>query len=173
MNSALRICLLLSVISVIAACGGGGGGGGSGSATASISASPTTIDTGDVINTRVEVGDADDNGIIVKIRMPSGLGYVKDSATLKVDGKESRRTPNFNVTASGFRYVVFFLSKASLGKGNFGEINLQFEGVKAVTSGEIALDVDLNNPLIPNEIEFIAARPEFTAEEQIGIRVRG
>ena len=179
---------LLSFLGIFAAaltvvgCGGGGGGGDDfvGAALVSIRLQPNVIDTGDRTLVTTAVGAIHQNGIALKFRFPTGLQYVSGSATLEVDDQEIDLTPTFNQTDSNDRYsyVVFFLKQALFAPagesydGQFGNITFQLEGVSSVSSGEVAVDPDVNDPKQPDAAEFDVNSPEFEAEDQADIEVR-
>lgn len=164
---------VLSSLLVCAGCGGGGGGSDFiGAAYVSISTTPSAIDSGDRTRTRIQISEVHEDGIILKIRFPAGLVYVRDSAFLELPGQQIDIGPARNVEAGNYRYLVFFFSRGQFAPYNYGELIFQLQGISAVSDGRIEVDADVDDPLIDNSVEFDPKNPEFTAEADAYIRVK-
>jgi hypothetical protein len=167
--------LALFALPLLTACGGGGGGDDedfAGAGNASMRVTPTTIDIGDRAQIRIEISQINEDGIIVKIRMPEGIRYVPDTAQLLVDGDETDLTPDRDVLVDDDVFVVFFLEQEDFDDDFRGVLELQIKGLEKVSSGDIEVDIDVDDPLIPNDIEFDPEEPEFQAEDSVTISVR-
>jgi hypothetical protein len=178
--------LLLSATLVcttyLSACGGGGGGGGDafyGAANVNVNTTPSRIDSGDRTQVSMELSDVHENGIAVKIRVPSGLRYVTASSFLLIDEKEIDVTPKVieTIEAEELTYVVFYLTQAQFRRssqqynGESGTLIIQLEGRRAVIDGEIEVDPDVDDPNEDNQVEFDINNPEFVAEGSASIQV--
>ncbi len=172
----------LAACTTLAACGGGGGSSDTfvGAADASISTTPSTIDSGDRTEVSIELWNVHENGVMVKVRFPEGLKYVRSSAILLTSEDDTDISPTINDTSSdGDRYLVFFLSQAQFTtggqdySGETGTIALQLEGVTAVSDGLIEVDPDVDDPQQSNDAEFDIENPEFNAQAETSITVIG
>ena len=177
----MRLSSVVSALVLFAflpACSGGGGGGGSGfvgAANVSIDVSPGSIDTGDRSEVRVQISDVHPNGIILKIRFPTALTYVLNSAVLEVSGDEVDISPAVSQTDNNDNYLVFFLPQDSFGSEGeeSGTVVVQLEGAEDTSSGKVEVDADVDDPLINNDVEFNISEPEFAAEDERSIEVNG
>lgn len=173
----------LAATTFLTACGGGGGGGDtstfSGAASVSIDLTPSTIDSGDETLVKVWVGDVHSSGIALKLKYPSGLGYVFQSATLTVGEKEIDIKPRNNVLTADEKsaYLVFYLSQRLFRQdseeyqGEPGLVQLRLEGKSLVTNGLVEVDADVDDPDVADSIEFNVSKPEFVATDQQSITV--
>ena len=167
---------LLSVVFVLTlcACGGGGGGGGESSAipaALSLDTSPSAINTGDYVAVTVDISEVNERGILLKLRYPSGLTYVRDSAELTTDEGAAAFPPGTTAVADTYKYLVFFISQATVAQGAEARLTLFLAGTAAVESGAIEVDADIDDPLVPNEQEFKVSNPEFSAEDSSAVVV--
>ena len=168
------IALLVSMV----ACGGGGGSGGSGdyvgSAEVAIDAVPHEVDTGDRIRVTINVRDVIPGGILLKLRYPTALHYVKDSANLVVSGGSVAFPPtSYAVTSdSTTAYLIFAIAPSQLGKGNEGDLVLELSAASTLNKAKIEVDPDVDDPNIPNTQEFNVADPQFTADDSVTVKVR-
>ena len=175
-----RINFLLVALLAIAplpmlACGGGGGGGGSfiGAAIVTIGVSPGNIDRGDRTQVRIDVEQPHPDGILLKVRYPSDLTFVPNSANLTVNGDDTRITPAINQSSGNDVYLVFFLSNEQFGEDERGYIELELEAIESNKDAQIEVDADVDDPLIDNPGEFSIDNPEFEAEDADRIEISG
>jgi hypothetical protein len=70
------------------------------------------------------------------------------------------------------RYLVFFLTRDAFGNDDSGELVLKLRAKEVLDSGKVELDIDIDDPSIPNDQEFSVQNPQFEAEKNITIRVR-
>ncbi len=169
LKALLTLFLSLSLIS----CGGGGGGDGDfvGAGTVSISVSPSIIDVGDRMRIRVDMGDINDDGVILKLRFPDGLRYVPNTGSFEVDGNEDDIEPDINQESENDIYLVLFLDADDFGEGRNGVVFVQLEGIEQTSTGKVEVDLDVNDAEIPDNGEFDIEEPEFQAEDQRDIKV--
>lgn len=168
--------LVLSCLVVIG-CGGGGGGEDtvdSGIATVRIRNTPNLIDIGDTTFVTLDVYDIiDDGSIILKIQAPEGLNYLLGSSSIELGGSQVIRDPDmvFNSATDRSNYLVYFVSKFELQERNNLTLRFQLTGENPVANGAIGVDVDLDNPNIPNANEVEVENPKFSAEDETAIKV--
>ncbi|MCB0330754.1 MAG: hypothetical protein KDD70_13865 [Bdellovibrionales bacterium] len=171
------LLLFLSVLSflVLSSCGGGGGNDDeafSGGARVVISLTPSNIDVGDRTRITIQVFDVNEDGIIVKLNYPDALSYVEETASLEVDGDESDITPDVDVAGDDEdRFLVFFLSEDDFDRDAEGTIRVELQANDSVNDGEISVDIDVDDPQIPNESEFSVDSPQFQPEDTVTIEV--
>ncbi|MDC0358493.1 hypothetical protein OAO01_06725 [Oligoflexia bacterium] len=164
---------LVCLCSVIA-CGGGGGGGNVefvGAGVVSLSVSPTTVDVGDRMLVTVKLEKVSEDGVIVKVNYPDGLEYVLNSALLTVDGDELDIGPAVNALSGNNVFLVYFFGLDLFGDDMTGTLTFQLEGTEKVSSGDIEVDIDVDDPLIANANEFDLDNPEFQVEAAVGVSV--
>jgi hypothetical protein len=158
----------------LASCGGGGGGGGGdflGAARVFIEARPVRIDTGDRMQVSIDISQIHPDGILLKIKFPVGLRYVQSSSNFTTNQETFDATPIFNVRDEEIRYLVYAVKRSSFGEREKGKLNLELQGVSVTESGEIQVDPDVDNPLVPNSEEFSASDPDFSPEDGLGVAV--
>ncbi len=175
----MRILSSLLIIGLtLSGCGGGGGGGGDDfeAASVSVSVSPSSIDTGDRAEVRVQVSDVTPDGIILKIRFPAELSYVTGTSFLQVasDQEEDRDidpvyyVPGDTEDAS---FLVFTFTLSDFGQDNSGEVVFQLRG-DAPTSNDSLEGVDVDADFRgTEELTQEFATGEFSAEDHTDLRV--
>jgi hypothetical protein len=178
-NTVFSVICLTSLIalfvSAVTSCGGGGGGSSNdfqGAARVFISASPIRIDTGDRMQVSIDISEIHPDGILLKIKFPLGLRYVQASSFFKIDAFTGDATPLANVIgAEDNRFLVYSVKPSSFGEKERGKLHFELQGIGEVESGQIQVDPDVDNPLIPNSEEFNANSPDFSPEDGLGIAV--
>ena len=172
MKKFLILLALVLLASQLCSCGGGGGGDSFvGAAKVSLSVDPNKIDTADQSEVRMMLSHVHPEGILLKLKFPVGLEYVRDSAILKVDGSEDPISPSVNKKKDNDRYLVFFLSQDQFGQDAEGEVRLQLTAVDPVAAGMVEVDPDVNDPRVRDSKEFDIDAPEFVAEDAEDIQV--
>ena len=158
---------LLASVLAISGCGGGGSDSGFiGAALVEIRTSPGKIDTGDRSEVRIRISEIHPAGIVLKIRYPSELAYVTESAVLEVNDRDTDASPEANRTVDSSTYLVFELSEDDLGSKGEGELRFQLQGNAAVEDGEVEVDADVDTGA-----NFDPDNPEFGAEDAAGLEV--
>jgi len=172
-RSILHPLLIALALLPIAGCGssGGGGDGFVGAADVSLQVEPTVIDTGDRAQVTTEINSVNENGIFLKFRYPDGLSYVKNSAVLRVSGKDIDISPSTNKSSGDFTYLVFILSRSLFNSAGNGRVTFEVEGNSEFTTGSIEVDPDVNDPLKNDSTEFSVTDPEFGAEDAVDVEV--
>jgi hypothetical protein len=170
------ICILFALTSVITACGGGGGGGSTSTpndpGALSLWIERGKIDSGDLCHVRVDIREPNSNGVILKIRFPTSIKYSEGSAVLFAGDDGARWvTPTFSETVDTFRYLIFFLRARPGDLGGHLALELDVKGIKGDRNASIAVDLDNNDPNVPDAREFDPRRPRFSALEERGITI--
>jgi hypothetical protein len=114
------------------------------------------------------------DGIVLKFRFPTSIRYSKNSAVLFPGSEDARFiSPSFETTAEGFRYVVFMLSDGDIRYGEYSTLELNLKAITADPDAIVAVDIDNNDPNVPDSREFDLKRPRFAAVEELGLEIRG
>ncbi len=167
--------LLLIFIALLSSCGSSGSDDTDfiGAANVQLEVTPTTIDTGDRLRVQIKISDTNLNDLIIKIRYPDSLSYVPSSATIDFQDDPEDATPNFNQTADGENYLVFFISSENFEDFDEATLEVQLRALNDLKGGQLEVDADVDDPLISNSREFDINQPEFTAEDSVTIKVLG
>lgn len=159
---------------VLSSCGGGGSddSGFNGGGRVFISLEPSSIDVGDRSQVRVDIFDVNEDGVVVKVLFPDALSYVGGTAQLEVDGDETEITPDVDTAGNNDdRYLVFFFSEDDFDKDAEGTVRFELQANDSVNDGEISVDLDIDDPTVPNNSEFSVQSPKFQAEDSARIDV--
>jgi hypothetical protein len=167
-----------SIVILGAACGGGGGGGGPQSSNdrgdISLSLETSAVDSGDLFSARVEIYNPNPNGVILKIRFPTTIRYSRNSAVLFPNEEDERPiSPSFETMDEEFRYLVFILSNDEIRFGDYSALELNLKASLPDSSAFVSVDIDNNDPNIPDAREFDEKRPQFDAVDEVEIEIRG
>ena len=176
----LAAAMLACSLALCLACGGvGGGGGGGGSGTndpgeLALTVDRSHIDSGDIARVRVDVFDINENGVVLKLKFTNSLSFMRGSAFFyKDEDKERAVTPNFDSSDADARYLVFIFSRRSAYGRSHISLDLDLKAVAGDPKGYIEVDLDNNDPVVPDSQEFSAKNPRFSAQERSGIRIDG
>jgi hypothetical protein len=172
-NTFLKLFLLTLCITA-SSCGSSDDGDDFvGAAEISIRVSPSDFDTGDRTEVRINISNASDTGIAVKVFYSNLLEYVPASAYLNADGIKNNITPLYNESdGNEGTYLVFFIAIADLDNSDAGEITFQLSALDLIEKSEIQVDADIDDPLIANNIEFDPLDPKFASETSASISVK-
>jgi hypothetical protein len=133
-----------------------------------------SVDSGDLCRARVEIYDPNPNGVVLKIRFPTTVRYSRNSAVLFPNEYDERPiSPSFEATYEGFRYLVFFLSNDEIRYGDFSSLELNLKASQADPDALISVDIDNNDPNIPDSQEFDDKRPQFSSVDESELEIRG
>lgn len=173
----MKRILLITIILTLSSCGVGGGGGGDddsfdGAAKVSLDVDPNEIDSGDQLTVSVNIHDIHSDGIMLKIRVPTGLTYIVDTTTLEVSGEVFDWDPTTRKSDANYNYVVYFLDRDIFGRDDRGKLSVKFLGAGAVTDGKVEVDPDINNLQVTDTREFDVSNPRFSAEDEESVTVR-
>jgi hypothetical protein len=162
---------------MFAACGGGGGGGSSDTnnpGEVTLQVEKSYMDSGDLTGVRAEVFDINPNGVILKIRYPKSLRYVKDSAVFyKGEDEERPVAPNTEATDDENRYLVFFFSRRSANGDSYISVDFDLKAVSTDLEAFVEVDLDNNDPTVLDRDEFKVSAPRFTALQTWEIDIEG
>ena len=163
------------ITSFLTACGGGGGGSDTnffGAALVNIDATPREIDPADRTKVTVRIDQAHENGVILKVRYPSELKYVVDSAFVDSDGTKKDISPiGGEQSANRDNYLAFcFLPRDFEDRSN--KFTFELEGLSDFSKGKIEVDPDVKSTEGDDSCVFDASDPKFNGEDSIEISVR-
>jgi hypothetical protein len=184
MNSAvillksMAVLILASVWVSLTGCGGGGGGSDEsendqGPATVKLAVDPKKFDSGDHTEVIVTLRSFKETAVALKVRFPVALSYVQESGIIIVDDVAEERKPNVKKADTEFGYAVFYISTTKLGIDLDDTVEIVFElvGNESVEAGKIEIDVDIDDPKVENNEEFVVATPKFDPQAEADIVV--
>jgi hypothetical protein len=168
--------LLIAALFSLSSCGGGGGGGNPEAplkaARVNIEREPGSIALGDRMRVWVHISDVDVNGVIIKLRYPVALGYLKDSSTLEVSGEQVVIDPARKQSqADPYFYLIYYIPKSAFGDDDYGVLSFVVRSSQLIDDGVIEVDTDLHIPGRTPSAEFSVKNPLFAAEDQKSIEV--
>ncbi len=176
--SALIVGAALSAL--VASCGGGGGGDGGSSSSpnnagsVSLNVEKGQMDTGDKNRVTIEINDLNARGVLLKVHYPAALRYVDNSARLFPDREEETRISPFDeAILKGDRYLVFYLYPSSAINDNYISLEFDLKAIKSNPDAYVEVDLDNNDPAVPDSGEFRAASPRFSALERWDVEIIG
>jgi len=176
--SALLVGAALSAL--IASCGGGGGGGGSSDSSpnnagsVSLNVEKSQMDSGDKNRVTIEINDLNARGVLLKVHYPVALRYVENSARLFPDTEEETRlSPADESTLKGERYLVFFLYPSAALDDSYISLEFDLKAIKSNPDAFVEVDLDNNDPAVPDSSEFRPATPRFSALERWDVEIVG
>ncbi len=171
----MNIFRIIVIATFITACGGGSGGGSSDSNYAGdivLDLERDHIDSGDINRVSLEVVNINPKGSLLKIRLSKSLLYVKGSAILFPNRDEQRPTiPDDRVATDEERFLIFFLYPEDALGGDFISLSFNVKGITGDKRGFIEVDLDNNDPSIPDAQEFDPNAPRFTAKQRRSIYI--
>ncbi|MGI6681134.1 MAG: hypothetical protein ACOX3T_06620 [Bdellovibrionota bacterium] len=145
-----------------------------GSAIIDTKVRPSTIDTSDRVQVAIDIYQIHENGILLKVRFEKALQYVPNSSfiTAKQDNMREELIPLFVDDDPKYTYLIFFLSRSQFGEANEGKVFFELKGIRAQKDVKLEVDPDVDDPNIPNDVEFSIHKPEFTADTVSYITIR-
>lgn len=167
------VFIIAMVLLLFSSCGGGGLHPDTGPAVPKIRLSKEHIDSGDVTEVKIDIGDISSEEFVVKIRYPLGLSYVFDTSFLEINRKTYDTGPDYNLADSSYNYLVYFLNGNDIRYSDSLALNFELRGVSEVASGFVEVDIDLDDLEVRNTVEFTVADPRFTPVSDAKIRVDG
>lgn len=177
-----NLLILCAIALTIASCGGGGGGGGSSSGEDSnypgytdFQVERDSLDSGDFTNVTLTVYDINPNGIFVKFHYPYSLRFQRGTAiTYSGDAQTWTATAPFDsATTSDGRYLVFTVSPPPADETNRVGISFTLQATSGDPSAYIEVDLDNNNPKVPDNVEFNPKDPQFYSDDRWNIGING
>lgn len=164
-------------LAIVTSCGGGGGGGSAAAnapGDAALSVERGTVDSGDLFRVNVEMFDPNPTGVILKLRFDKAIRYSPNSALLAPGKREQARLdPAFEVTVGDYRYLVFFISPQAINFRDYLSFGLTLKAISTNAAAPIGVDLDSNDPNVPDSREFDEKRPRFTPLDESWVRIRG
>ena len=146
----------------------------SGAGDVRIGIEPTNIDVGDRTLVTIRIFKINDDGIIVKVRYPSALSYVRETAVLTVDGDETEVEPDIDADNDGNEtFLIFFLQESDFDITREGELTFELQANDSIDEGRIEVDVDVDDPTVLNANEFDSEDPQFQEEDGQDIFIIG
>ena len=181
-NSLVKLSLV-TMVAAAAACGmgGGGGGGDTGSANSNFEGEidfqleKDSLDSGDLTQVRVTVRNMNANGVILKFHYPEALRIVRGSGLLFVgnDGYSRPIYADAEESVDGSRYLAYFLFPKDIDDGNQQTVQFNLKAVAPDSAAYIEIDLDNNDPNIPDRREFSAEDPQFTNIDRWNVGIVG
>jgi hypothetical protein len=183
--TALKYLLICSAMALtVASCGVGGGGGGGGSDSANDGNYPgytdfqverDSLDSGDLTDVTLTVYDINQDGIYVKFHYPPSLRFIPGSAiTYSGDAQSWSATAPFDsATTSNGKYLVFRVSPPPEDQTNRVGIGFTMRATGGDPSSYIEVDLDNNDPTIPDGLEFNSKDPQFYSDDRWNISIAG
>lgn len=177
----VRSLILTAALVAAASCGvGGGGGGGSDSSQnyegyTDFQLERDSLDSGDYTDVTLTVYDINQNGIFVKFHYPASLRFMAGSAmTYSGDADTWQKTSPLAATSTGTdKYLVFTVSPPPADQTNRVTISFTMKAVSGDQSAYIEVDLDNNNPNVPDNLEYNANDPQFTSDDRWNISIGG
>lgn len=160
---------LISALCVISAAGCGDGSSNSstaGAARVALSVDPKRLDVGDRVEVRINIEDVDEAGIILKVRIPTELAYIVDSAVHYYDDDERELAPAQIETDDDVTYIIFRIDEDENGEENRSTLVFDLRANDGKDEVTIAIDPDVNSTT-----PFDPLNPEFVSEAQVEVSV--
>ncbi|MCI5064229.1 hypothetical protein MRY87_00740 [bacterium] len=164
---------LCAVLLLLSACGGGGGDDSfSGAGGVVLSLQPSSIDVGDRTRVTLNIFEVNEDGVVVKVNFPEALSYVGGTAKLVIDGDEEEIEPDESVDGDDEdRFLVFFLAEDIFDRDGEGTVQFELQARDSLSDGEVSVDIDVDDPTVPNNREFSVETPQFQAEDTAQIQI--
>jgi hypothetical protein len=173
-----RVLIPIAVGLTIASCGGGGGGGDAGDnypGYTEFHVERDSLDSGDLTDVSLTVHEINPDGVFVKLHYPASLKYQNGSAMVySGDAVEWVATAPFDSASNGNnKYLVFRVSRPPENQTNRVAIGLTMRAVSGDPSAYIEVDLDNNDPTLPDDQEFDDANPQFSSDDRWNISIAG
>ncbi|MEY4668047.1 MAG: hypothetical protein RL518_746 [Pseudomonadota bacterium] len=177
-----RLLIPVAIGLTMASCGGvGGGGGGGGGEGANypgyteLYVERDSIDSGDLTDITATVADINRNGVFLKFHYPSSLAYRSGSAIMHSGDAESwATTAPFSAATNGTdKYLVFRVSRPPEDEDNRVTIGFTLRAVSGDPSAYVEVELDNNDPALPDSKEFNESYPQFSGDDRWNISIAG
>ena len=178
-----RLLIPVAIGLTIASCGGvgGGGGGGGGSAESNypgyveFHVERDSLDSGDLTDITATVADINHDGVFLKFHYPSSLAYRSDTAIMHSGDADSWTvTAPFDSATNGTdKYLVFRVSRPPEDQTNRVSIGFTLRAVSGDPSAYVEVELDNNDPSIPDNLEFSDSYPQFSSDDRWNISIAG
>lgn len=175
-----RLLIPIAIGLTIASCGGGGGGGG-GEAESNypgyveFHVERDSLDSGDLTDITTTVFDINSDGVFLKFHYPASLAYRSGSAIMHSGDAESWTTVTpFDAASDGTnKYLVFRVSRPPEDESNHVSIGFTLRAVAGDPSAYVEVELDNNDPSLPDELEFNDSYPQFSSDDRWNISIAG
>jgi hypothetical protein len=175
-----RFLIPLAIGLTVASCGGGGGGGGSEAegnypGYTEFHVERDSLDSGDLTDVTVTVFDINRNGVFLKFHYPSSLAYRSGSAIMHTGDADSWTTTSpFDATSTGSdKYLVFTVFPPPDDQTNRVSIGFTLRAVSGDPSAYVEVELDNNDPALPDNEEFNDSYPQFSSDDRWNISIAG
>lgn len=179
-NALKNILILIALALTAASCGvGGGGGGGSEDSNypgyTDFQVERDSLDSGDLTSVTLTVYDINKDGIFLKFHYPGSLAFQSGSAMTYSGDMQSwvPTAPFDSTTTDSGKYLVFRVYPPPQDETNRVGISLTMRAVSGDPSAYIEVDLDNNDPSIPDELEFNDRDPQFSSDDRWNIGIQG
>lgn len=174
-----RLLIPVAIGLTIASCGGGGGGGGEAESNypgyVEFHVERDSLDSGDLTDITATVLDINRDGVFLKFHYPASLAYRSGSAIMHSGDAESWTTvtPFDAATVGTDKYLVFRVSRPPEDDNNQVSIGFTLRAVSGDPSAYVEVELDNNDPSIPDELEFNDSYPQFSSDDRWNISISG
>lgn len=178
----VRSLILTAAVIAVASCGVGGGGGGGGSDSSEnypgytdFQVERDSLDSGDLTDVTLTVYDINPNGIFVKFHYPASLRFIAGSAmSYSGDAQTWQTTAPLAATTIGTeKYLVFTVFPPPTDQTNRVTLSFTMKAVSGDPSAYLEVDLDNNDPNIPDNLEFNSNDPQFSSDDRWNISIGG
>ncbi len=173
MKNKFYILLIIVTPLFLTSCGSGRKDNFYTPANALLTLSPSMIDSGDTTKVKIKIYDIKIKDIVVKVRFPSSLSYIRDSSYILIDNKVKDAGPTTisEETESEYSYLIYYFSKSAFSKNGEGYLSFSLEAISNSSKKDVEVDIDTNNPEIEDSKEFDPKTPKFTPQSSANIQV--
>ena len=177
-----RSLALIATGIAVASCGVGGGGGGGGSDTSDnypgytdFQVERDSLDSGDLTNVTLTAYDINEDGIFIKFHYPSSLSFQYGSAMTYAGDAETWQAsaPFDSATIGSDKYLVFSVARPPADQTNRVAISFTLRAISGDPSAYIEVDLDNNDPTVPDSKEFNSTDPQFSSDDRWNISIGG
>lgn len=177
----VRSLILTAAVIAVASCGVGGGGGGGDDTSdnypgyTDFQLERDSLDSGDLTDTTLTVYDINPNGIFVKFHYPASLRFVAGSAmSYSGDSQKWQATAPLTATTIGTdKYLVFTVFPPPADETNRVALSFTLKAVSGDPSAYLEVDLDNNDPNVPDNLEFNSSDPQFYSDDRWNISIGG
>ncbi len=175
-----RILIPVAIGLTMASCGGGGGGGGSDAESnypgyVEFQVERDSLDSGDLTDITATVTDVNRNGVFLKFHYPSSLAYRSGSAIMHSGDEDSwvMTSPFDSATIGSDKYLVFRVSRPPEDQTNRVSVGFTLRAVSGDPSAYVEVELDNNDPTMPDNLEFNDSDPQFSSDDRWNIDIAG
>jgi hypothetical protein len=174
-----QLLIPVAISLTIASCGGGGGGGGDAESNytgyVEFQVERDSLDSGDLTDITATVTDINRDGVFLKFHYPASLAYRSGSAIIHSGDEGSWTTTSpFDAATNGTdKYLVFRVSRPLEDQSNRVSIGFTLRAVSGDPSAYVEVELDNNDPSLPDNLEFNDSSPQFSSDDRWNISIAG